>query len=108
MQDIDRQMQDRAAFALSGRDYTTVTETTSGTVHTVVDGALAGHFAAIGATHTLWLGYGPGKGARAAKLQKNVLCVATDENPDGSPLWEKWTISKPCRWDDFKVWRAIS
>jgi len=86
---------------LNRRDYTLVREKQFGVEHTVVDGALDETHAAMGATHTLWLGEGPGKGVRPARLLKTVLYVATDEADDGAPVWEKWQIRHLGRWDNF-------
>ena len=56
-----------------------------------------------GATHTLWLGEGLGKGTRPAKLKATVAYVGLDENEDGSIKWEKWLGKTMVIWPNASV-----
>lgn len=38
-------------------------------------------------------------GVRFARVLKTVAYVATDENPDGTPFFEKWKIKNHKQWN---------
>lgn len=68
--------------------------------HEIYEGPPCEWSRARGATHTLWLGEGPGAGTRPAILLKTRVKVGVDEAPDGSIKWEVWTGRIRMTWPD--------
>jgi hypothetical protein len=90
-------MTTRITTAMDKHNVPIVKEAQWGHRHEVREGAPCAWSAEQGATHTLWLGEGPGKGTRPARLLKTVLYVGVDENADGNCVWEKWQIRDPLK-----------
>jgi len=93
-------MSNRITTAMDKHNVTIVRENSWGKRHEVREGAPCAWSAERGATHTLWLGEGPGRGTRPARLLKSRLYVGVDENEKGECVWERWEISSPLKFGE--------
>ena len=79
---------------LCSRAYHNVRVKDNGKDHTVFDGAPCEWSEALGATHTLFCGDGPGRGTRPARMLKTVLHVGVNDTEDGQGIiWEAWDLT---------------